>query len=101
MLLMREKWTEISHDFQEEITEGVLELKDLILSGEEKDLILQKAREFRLFISGTVEVLDEIEVETEEISADILGDFESEFLDMPEDDTSQDEANDLDNDHDI
>lgn len=97
MLLMREKWAEISHDFQDEITEGVLELKNLILSGEEKDLILQRAREFRLFISGTVEVLDEIEVETEEISADVLGDFESEFLDMPEDDSFQDEADDFDN----
>ncbi|MFX0123902.1 MAG: hypothetical protein ACFFAE_09710, partial [Candidatus Hodarchaeota archaeon] len=79
MLIMREKWGEIAHNFREEITDGVVELKDLICSSEDKHVILEKAREFRLFISGTLEVLDEIEIETDEAD-DILGDFEAEFL---------------------
>ena len=91
MLLMREKWSEISHNFQEEIADGMLEMKDLILSGEDKEAILHKAQEFRLFISGTLEVLDEIETETDEISDDIMADFESEFSDIPDDDVPDDE----------
>jgi len=94
MLLMREKWTEISNDFQEEITDGMVELKDILLAGEDKDTILKKVREFRLFISGTVEVLDEIETEVDEVTDDIMEDFENEFLDADssensEEDTSQ------------
>ncbi len=91
MLLMREKWSEISHNFQEEIADGILELKDLILSGEDKDTILRKTQEFRLFISGTLEVLDEIETETDEMSDDIMADFETDFLDAPDDERSEDE----------
>ena len=93
MLLMREKWGEIANNFQEEIADGVLELKDMILSGEDKGSIISKAQEFRLFISGTLEVLDEIEteIETDETSDDIMGDFETEFLDDSDDDSFQDE----------
>ena len=57
----------------------------MILSGEPKEVILQKAREFRLFISGTVEVLEEIEIEADEVSDDVMGDFESGFLDDDDD----------------
>jgi len=89
MLIMREKWGEIANNFQEEITDGVVELRDLIVSGEEKQAILEKAREFRLFISGTLEVLDEIEIETDEVSDEIMGDFDSEFLDEPEEDAEE------------
>ena len=91
MLIMREKWGEIAHNFQEEITDGVVELRDLICAGEEKQIILDKAREFRLFISGTLEVLDEIETEPDEASEEIMGDFETEFLDKPEEDDEQEE----------
>ncbi|UCG90203.1 MAG: hypothetical protein JSU57_00315, partial [Candidatus Heimdallarchaeota archaeon] len=86
MLVMREKWSETANNFQEEIKDGIVELKDLIISGEDKNSILKKAREFRLFISGTLEVLDEIEMETDEVSEDIMGDFEAEFLDDEETD---------------
>jgi hypothetical protein len=82
MLLMREKWSEVAHNFQDEITEGIRELKNLLLSGESKETLLQKAREFRLFISGTVEVLEEIEIEADEmISDDIMRDFDLDFDD--------------------
>jgi hypothetical protein len=91
MLIMREKWAEVANNFQEEIADGVVELKDLICSGENKDVILKKAQEFRLFISGTLEVLDDIETETDETSDDIMGDFETEFLDIPDDDDLRDE----------
>ena len=94
LLVMREKWSEISHNFQDEIADGMLELKDLILSGEDKEIILQKSREFRLFISGTLEVLDEIETDTDEISDDIMGDFETELSDIPDEDSLQDETDD-------
>ena len=94
MLVMREKWSETANNFQEEIADGVIELKDLICSGENKDIILKKAQEFRLFISGTLEVLDDIEMETDEISDDIMGDFETEFLDIPDDDGLLDETDD-------
>ncbi|MFX1282022.1 MAG: hypothetical protein ACFFB5_00140 [Promethearchaeota archaeon] len=96
MLVMREKWGETANNFQEEIKDGIIELKDLICSGEDKDTILRKAQEFRLFISGTLEVLDEIEIETDEISEEIMGDFESEFLDFPDDDSDKDEADETD-----
>ncbi|MFX0015406.1 MAG: hypothetical protein ACFFB2_12765 [Promethearchaeota archaeon] len=92
MLLMREKWGEIANNFQDEISDGMLELKDLILSGEDKENLLRKSQEFRLFISGTLEVLDEIETETDEVSDDIMGDFETEFLDeIHDDEESRDE----------
>ncbi|NHJ02383.1 MAG: hypothetical protein EAX86_09635 [Candidatus Heimdallarchaeota archaeon] len=81
MLLMREKWGDVSLDFQAEITDVMRELKNLILAGEAKDIVLQKSREHRLFISGTVEVLEEIETDIDEISEDIMGDFGSELLD--------------------
>ncbi|MFX0150835.1 MAG: hypothetical protein ACFFAJ_08655 [Candidatus Hodarchaeota archaeon] len=82
MLLMREKWSEVAHNFQDEITEGIRELKNLLLSGEDKETLLQKTREFRLFISGTVEVLEEIEIEADEmISDDIMRDFDLDFDD--------------------
>ncbi|MFX0087600.1 MAG: hypothetical protein ACFFAU_18265, partial [Candidatus Hodarchaeota archaeon] len=92
MLLMREQWAETANDFKEEITDGITDIKDIILAGEDKETILNKVREFRLFISGTVEVLDEIETDVDEVTGDIMGDFESEFLgdstdDLPEDDT--------------
>ncbi|MFX1505419.1 MAG: hypothetical protein ACFFDC_04805, partial [Promethearchaeota archaeon] len=90
MLLMREKWGEIANNFREEITDGVVELRDLITTGEDKQTILDKAREFRLFISGTLEVLDEIEAETDEVSDEIMGDFETEFLDEPDEDDLED-----------
>ena len=89
MLLMREKWGEIAQNFQEEIADGVLELKDMILSGEDKGSIISKGQEFRLFISGTLEVLDEIETETDEDEDDIMGDFESEFLDTTDEDEDE------------
>ncbi|MHA1995872.1 MAG: hypothetical protein ACW97Z_15100, partial [Candidatus Hodarchaeales archaeon] len=53
MLLMREKWSEVSHTFQDEITEGMQDIKNYILAGEDKGIISQKIKEFRLFISGT------------------------------------------------
>ncbi|MFX0185095.1 MAG: hypothetical protein ACFE95_18585 [Candidatus Hodarchaeota archaeon] len=82
MLLMREKWSETAHNFQDEITDGIRELKDLLLSGEDKETLLLKTREFRLFISGTVEVLEEIEIEADEmISDDIMRDFDLDFDD--------------------
>ncbi|MFW9778448.1 MAG: hypothetical protein ACFFE8_06290 [Candidatus Heimdallarchaeota archaeon] len=84
MLLMREKWAEVANTFQEEIAEGIVELKELILTGETKENFLQKAREFRRFISGTVEVLEEIETEVEDISDDIMEDFEADFLQSDE-----------------
>ncbi len=80
MLLMREKWTEVSHTFQEEIKEGMQDIKNYLLAGEDKEIINQKVREFRLFISGTVEILEEIETDTDEVTDSIMGDFESEFL---------------------
>ncbi|MHA1973575.1 MAG: hypothetical protein ACTSW1_11310 [Candidatus Hodarchaeales archaeon] len=88
MLLMREKWAETSQNFQEEIAEGIQDLKNRILAGETKESIIEHAKEFRLFISGTVEVLDEIEVESEEYADDIMSSFEDEFLsdDSEEDD---------------
>lgn len=92
MLLMREKWAEISNDFQEEITDGIVELKDIILAGEDKDTILTKVREFRLFISGTVEVLDEIETEVDEVTDDIMEDFENEFLDTDSSENSEEDT---------
>ncbi len=101
MLVMREKWGESAHNFQKEITDGVIELKDLICSGEDKDIILRKAQEFRLFISGTLEVLDEIETETDEVSEDIMGDFETEFLDDDQDETDESSNSTSDNDFDI
>ncbi|MFX0173891.1 MAG: Ig-like domain repeat protein [Candidatus Hodarchaeota archaeon] len=82
MLLMREKWSEVAYNFQDEITEGIHEIKNLLLSGEDKETLLQKSREFRLFISGTVEVLEEIEIEADEmISDDIMRDFDLDFDD--------------------
>jgi hypothetical protein len=101
MLIMREKWGEIAQNFQEEITDGVIELKDLICSGEDKQIILEKAREFRLFISGTLEVLDDIETETDDVSDEIMGDFGNEFLDedgLPEEEETDETSfdNDLD-----
>lgn len=92
MLLMREKWSEISYDFKEEIADGMVELKDLILAGEDKEAIIRKVREFRLFISGTVEVLDEIDTEVDEMADEIMGDFETEFLDTDSDTETQDES---------
>jgi len=87
MLLMREKWSETAHNFQDEITDGIRELKNLLLSGEDKETLLLKTREFRLFISGTVEVLEEIEIEADEmISDDIMSDFDLDF----DDDDNQD-----------
>ncbi|MHA1969334.1 MAG: hypothetical protein ACW964_16230, partial [Candidatus Hodarchaeales archaeon] len=85
MLLMREKWSETSYDFQEEIADGMTELKDLILAGEEKEAITRKVREFRLFISGTVEVLDEIDTEADEIADEIMSDFGTELMDTDSD----------------
>ncbi|MHA1226817.1 MAG: hypothetical protein ACTSPV_08765 [Candidatus Hodarchaeales archaeon] len=85
MLLMREKWAETSQNFQEEIAEGIQDLKNRILAGETKESIIEHAREFRLFISGTVEVLEEIEVESEEYTDDIMSSFEDEFLSEDED----------------
>ena len=96
MLIMREKWGEIANNFHEEIRDGVEELRDLISSGEEKQIILDKAREFRLFISGTLEVLDEIETETDEVSDEIMGDFEAEFLDESDEDSLVEEESDED-----
>ncbi|MHA2227510.1 MAG: Ig-like domain repeat protein [Candidatus Hodarchaeales archaeon] len=80
MLFMREKWTESSRDLQDEMADGIVELKDLILTGDTKEIILQKASEFRLFISGTLEVLDEIEADDDDDSDDIMGDFETDLL---------------------
>ena len=81
MLLMREKWSEVSHSFQEEINEGMQEIKDYILAGEDKDIIIQKIQEFRLFISGTIEIMEEIETDEEDITDSIMGDFDSDFQD--------------------
>ncbi|PWI49218.1 hypothetical protein CEE45_02435 [Candidatus Heimdallarchaeota archaeon B3_Heim] len=81
MLLMREKWTEVSHNFQEEIKEGMQDIKNYIIAGEDKEIINQKIQEFRLFISGTVEILEEIETDMDDVTDSIMGDFESEFLD--------------------
>ncbi len=92
MFLMREKWGEISNDFQEEIADGMVELKDLILAGEDKETILKKVREFRLFISGTVEVLDEIDTEVDEMADEIMGDFDTDLLDTDSDTESQEES---------
>ncbi|MHA2168270.1 MAG: hypothetical protein ACXAB7_00025 [Candidatus Kariarchaeaceae archaeon] len=77
MLLMREKWSEVSHSFQEEISEGMQEIKDYILAGEDKDIINQKIQEFRLFISGTIEIMEEIEDDDEDVTDSIMGDFDS------------------------
>jgi hypothetical protein len=90
MLLMREKWAEVANSFQEEIADGILELKEMLLTDEPKAKFLQKAKEFRSFISGTVEVLEEIETEVEDISDDIMGDFEADFLGSEEGPTSFD-----------
>jgi hypothetical protein len=84
MLLMRDKWSEVSHTFQDEITEGMQDIKNYILAGEDKGIISQKIKEFRLFISGTVEILEEIETDMDDVTDSIMGDFESEFLDDPE-----------------
>ncbi len=92
MLLMREQWAETANDFQEEITDGITDIKDIILAGEDKETILNKVREFRLFISGTVEVLDEIEIDVDEVTGEIMGDFESEFLDDSTDDLPKDDS---------
>lgn len=89
MLLMREQWSETALNFQDEIADGIRELKNLLLSGENKETLLQKTREFRLFISGTVEVLEEIEIEADEmISDDIMGDFDLDFDDEANQDFS-------------
>ncbi len=89
MLLMRDKWSEIVNNFQDEISDGIQEIKELLVSEEEKEVILQKIREFRLFISGTIEVLEEIETETDEISDEIMADFESEFTSSSLDDEDE------------
>ncbi|MFW9855336.1 MAG: hypothetical protein ACFFFG_09745, partial [Candidatus Thorarchaeota archaeon] len=96
MLLMREKWAEVAHTFQEEIADGIVELKELLLAGETKEKFLQKTREFRSFISGTVEVLEEIETEVEDISDDIMEDFEADFLGSDEEAPSFDPSDERD-----
>ncbi len=82
MLLMREQWNTVSQSFQEEITEGVLDVKNRILAGETKESILEQARNFRRFISETIEVLDEIEVESEDFADSIMDGFENTLLEQ-------------------
>ncbi|MHA2342703.1 MAG: hypothetical protein ACXADW_12570, partial [Candidatus Hodarchaeales archaeon] len=81
MLLMREKWSEVSHSFQDEIRDGMHDIKNYILAEEDKDTILKQIQDFRLFISGTVEIMEEIETDPDDLTDSIMADFDMESSD--------------------
>ena len=83
MLLMREKWNEVSHSFQDEIRDGMHDIKNYILAEEDKETVLKQIQEFRLFISGTVEIMEEIETDDEDLTDIVMADFD---LDSSEED---------------
>ncbi|MCK4848207.1 MAG: hypothetical protein KAT16_04210, partial [Candidatus Heimdallarchaeota archaeon] len=78
MLLMREKWSEVSHSFQDEIRDGMHDIKNYILAEEDKETIIKQIQDFRLFISGTVEIMEEIETDSDDVTDSIMADFDIE-----------------------
>ena len=81
MLLMREKWSEVSHNFQDEIRDGMHDIKNYFLAEEDKDIVLKQIQDFRLFISGTIEIMEEIETDPDDITDSIMADFDMESSD--------------------
>jgi len=81
MLLMRDKWSEVSHSFQDEIRDGMHDIKNYILAEEDQETITKQIQDFRLFISGTVEIMEEIEIESDDVTDSIMADFDIESTD--------------------